>query len=168
MKTRKYLVSNSSSSSFIVHGDTIKQIADVMHRQVMSDNLEYMENPPSTDDMVYMKKLQKYHKMLIKLCDKSELQTGEFGVAFKSREYNTYILLGDDGEYLATTSNHHMWYDIDHDRVDICRTIDDHNGDAEWWLKMNSSLYYCVESFDKPLTYQECDDLIDEYNVREG
>ena len=107
MKTRESLVSNSSSSSFIV-SSKIEDVATQMLGLVIEDFSGWGEELEKKNSIMYSSwkvRLEQFLKL-------KEVLNGEVGIIFPSCNYDTYILKKDDKCYIAT-SNNHMWCDLE-------------------------------------------------------
>lgn len=93
MKIRKRLVSNSSSSSFIITHSNIKDITLAMYGEVTID---------CRDD----EEIKKRTKYLSDLCDQESVKTGKVGVMFPSCNFNTYIIRDDQRIVISSSRNH--------------------------------------------------------------
>jgi len=130
MKIRNGFVSNSSSSSFIVSGTDIKEIATSMLDIVVEDFSEWNEN--SKERLKIYGKWQKNLQTIFKLNNKDILE-GKIGVCFPSTNYDTYILLKDEDIIHVDTCNNHSW-DLNTWRELDCNEIEG----------MNDFLYFDV------------------------
>jgi hypothetical protein len=93
MKTRYALVSNSSSSNFIVHR-TIGYTATKMWKCNV------------TDWDIDEKKISIYLKEIIKACKRQDVLSGKVGICFPSMGEDTYIVYKDKVCYVTTCSNY--------------------------------------------------------------
>lgn len=94
MKNRDGFVSNSSSSSFIICGSNLTEVATAMF-QLVEEDLE------DTNDSKDYDKLQE-------ICQFADVQSGERGIVFNSCNYDTYIRKEAD-KILISTSRNHDW-----------------------------------------------------------
>jgi hypothetical protein len=106
MKRRDSLVSNSSSSSFIISAD-IADVAKQMLELVISDWGHDGETPYEN------KKIHnEWLTRLTKFLKKKEVKEGDAGIALPSCNYDTYIVFKNGQCYVATSWNHN-WEDLD-------------------------------------------------------
>lgn len=104
MKIRNGLVSNSSTSSFIINGN-IRDISENMLNTVICDFSEW----DSTDVTAGRRTSSVYKKWktnLKKGLKKKEILNGTMGIAFPSCNYDTYIIMVDNKCYIKTANNH--------------------------------------------------------------
>ena len=103
MKTRNGFVSNSSSSSFILHGMTCKQIAEKMMEVVQEDWDSYDAGSGGNKKM--------FSEWFRKLSTAEDNEN----ITLPSTNYETYIRQMDDGSVYVTTCNNHQWPFISYD-----------------------------------------------------
>jgi hypothetical protein len=147
MKTRMRHVSNSSSSSFIITFSNILEVAASMFK---ARNDEYNEWDNCT-----LEDIQKRDACLVtleSLCHRDDVISGQYGVYFKSCNYDTYILY-HKGKILVDTCNNHDWNSCWLENMGVEYVCDDYNEDDsenEMFKIMNATAYYAVEG-DQPL-----------------
>ena len=95
MKTRNGFVSNSSSSSFIIPGGDIKDIAESMIDTISEEYEGYRKH----------KKLWKSN--LAKALKKRDVKNEKLGITFPSCNYDTYIIKKEGTVYITTCNNYH-------------------------------------------------------------
>jgi len=104
MKIRSGFVSNSSSSSFIIHGGDIEDISQKMLEIVIDDYSDWDKGESKS------KKRDKEHlewtKNLAKALKKKDVKSGKIGIVMPSCNYDTYLIIRDDFLYVATCNNH--------------------------------------------------------------
>jgi len=157
MKNRKALVSNSSSSSFILVGPSFKQTVLAMHDVLIKEAGIWSDDPK--EDSKWLEKLQKEHIVLEQLCDLPNVVNGETGVAFCSCNYNTYMILRD-GKVWVSTCRNTLWEDGLLDEVYAINHGggDDDGDDTHMFIERCS--FWCVE--DQQLhPWEECDKVLD-------
>lgn len=102
---RNGFVSNSSSSSFIIGGNSIKKSALAVFDNIskyIKDNHHYDNDYKKT-----MSRLEQKRSVLIKLCNLPDVKSGKCGVMFASCNYDTYIIYNKeyDQVYITTCNN---------------------------------------------------------------
>ena len=125
MKIRTGFVSNSSSSSFICHGQKIGKIAKSMLKTIAEDWEE-----------LNIKRLKQ--NLLSALKDKRVLE-GEMGIRLPSCNYDTYILQVGKDVFVAT-SNNHIW-DFEGDSAG-----DYYDEENELRIKIDGATYFNIEN----------------------
>lgn len=141
MKTRNGFVSNSSSSSFIVH-DSISNVSKAMLNLVISD-WEQDRVESAEDKKVHAK----WRRNLTNAFKKKEIIDGVIGITMPSTNYETYIIEKGNNCYVKTANNHN-WESV----IDPCynvveeidRTVDDY-----YFLNVRNNLIHSVEKYDK-------------------
>jgi len=151
MKSRKSFVSNSSSSSFIITGSNILEVATVMHKYLISD---WFETDPDSK-----KRLLDQHERLKQLCSREDVLSGENGVMFKSCNYDTYLIT-DGKRVLIDTCNNHDWSECWLDHMNVIYHSGDYSDDDDCCAFMNGHYFYpnsgddCLLS--KELSFEAC------------
>jgi len=109
MKTRNGFVSNSSSSSFIIDGTKIFDLAKNMLTIIREDWMDWDTDRPTKNRTrkqfsEYFDKLATLNNKLPEDCD---------GILFPSCNYDTYIVLDNDYQRcIVATCNNHNWSDL--------------------------------------------------------
>ena len=173
MKTRYSLVSNSSSSSFIV--DTrMEIIASQMWKVIASDWNE--------DSVRNKKEIKKIMQLIRKACKRPDVLSGEIGIAFPCCNGPTYILRSGDKCYIETSNNHRWWDEIDSLGPDLIEADDDPVGrvmkghfyyyvdkdlilhhDSIYIPKRSKEKLFCLECRKEDETYSAFSKLVDSY-----
>jgi len=110
MKIRNGFVSNSSSSSFIIRGGEIEEIAISMLKTVIEDFSDWdkdWDKKSQGDIEIY----DTWHDNLEIALKRKDVLSGKIGIVMPSCNYDTYIVKKDDVIYISTANNH-TW-DID-------------------------------------------------------
>ena len=140
MKIRNGFVSNSSSSSFIITGQTIEAIAIEMLDLVITDFSDWDDNTVSGKNKKKdrVEQFDVWESNLEKALRKKDVKNGKIGIVMPSCNYDTYIIGRADGIYVAT-SNNHTW-DFDAPNLEY------ENGEIKWALDsdINDANYFDV------------------------
>lgn len=117
MKSRNGFVSNSSTSSFIIPNDTVKDIALSMADTITESAYDYMisENEKGTSNLlvtlyakknfVHKKECRSRLKKFLEL-EKSKIESGQIGIMMQSCNFDTWIARKDNSIYVSTCNNY--------------------------------------------------------------
>lgn len=101
MKSRNSFISNSSSTSFIIHNSNICQISSLMYDYMIRD-FRSIGNEGHADFLSrYLPKLNRIYKQ-------PDVISGENGIVFQSHNFDTY-LLADKDRVIGITCTNHNW-----------------------------------------------------------
>jgi len=106
MKTRKAFVSNSSSSSFMMHGGNIEEIAIHMLKTIIEDFSEY--DREDDVDKIHARDYKRWKSNLKLALKRQDVKDGALGITMPSCNYDTYLVMNEDYLYI-TTCNNHAW-----------------------------------------------------------
>lgn len=113
MKIRIGFVSNSSSSSFILEGTSVRKIASYMLHVVLLDwRGDQEENPVSkkvkeSSEETY----KKWERNLIVAFKTPRVKSGKIGIVLPSCNYDSYIMAKDEDVYVSTC--HNQYWDFE-------------------------------------------------------
>ncbi len=119
MKIRHGFVSNSSSSSFMIHAGDIEETAHSMLDTIIDDFSDWDKDlkPTSFKGRKRRYEYKTWRTNLAKALKKKDVLSGKIGIAMPSCNYDTYMILKDNCLYIATCNNH-SWDIESHDRED--------------------------------------------------